>query len=539
MTPVSSLRDPASKLSAARMGAVPRAARAIFPVIAAFACLSVVAPTRAAGPSETAAVMQARIQALIPDLESYTAAGMKAFDVPGLAIAIVSGDRVVYTKSFGVRSKNGTAPVDTRTVFQIGSATKAFLATTMAIAADRGKFRWDDRVVDLHPTFQLKDAWVTREFRVFDLIAQRSGLPPYVNDMLGMLGYDGPALIRSLRHVEPVSSFRSSFAYTNITHLLAARIVADLEGAPDWNAVARRELLDPLGMTETTFTAAAIDAAADHAEGSRWTPDRSIGVPIEPLFPYVFGAAGNINSSLDDMTRWLRFQLAGGSFEGRRLVSPENLAYTRTPKVAITDKASYALGWIIARTPNGTVVWHNGGTNSFGAFIGMTLDRDVGVIVLSNEQNMGLPDAIGLWTFDRLLDNPPVDHVADTLKKAKSKYASERSSFAKPANPRPFPPLAPLAGSFASPVFGKAAVRPERNALVLELARTGAQLALDPWDGDVFILRLLPRGRFAPIVANLGDEPNGFAQFAIDNKGELGLLRLTFDDGQSYELRRE
>ena len=68
---------------------------------------------------------------------------------------------------------------------------------------------------------------------MFDVIAQRSGLPPYANDMLSELGLDEVGLIRSLRHVDPVSSFRSTFAYTNITHLEAGRVVAQLEGAPD------------------------------------------------------------------------------------------------------------------------------------------------------------------------------------------------------------------------------------------------------------------------------------------------------------------
>src|ERR1700724_992042 len=109
----------------------------------------------------------------------------------------------------------------------------------MAIMVNRGKLRWDDRVVDLEPDFQLKDPWVTREFRVFDLLAQRSGLPAYANDALGLLGLDEGALIRSLRYVEPVTSFRSTFAYTNITHLVAGRIVAKAAGASDWNAVVR------------------------------------------------------------------------------------------------------------------------------------------------------------------------------------------------------------------------------------------------------------------------------------------------------------
>ena len=182
--------------------------------------------TRAADVSKSDTATEDRVQALIPDMEAYIASGMKGFDVPGLALGIVAGDKLIYAKGFGVRSKSGGLPVDTRTIFQIGSNAKAFLAATEAIMVDRGKLRWDDRVVDLYPEFQMKDPWVTREFRVFDLLAQRSGLPPLVNDMLAMPDFDEAALIRSLRDVEPVSSFRTTFAYTNITHLLASRIVA-------------------------------------------------------------------------------------------------------------------------------------------------------------------------------------------------------------------------------------------------------------------------------------------------------------------------
>src|SRR5262245_40517263 len=157
--------------------------------------------TRAEELAKPPAPMQARVQALIPDLEAYIRSGMKAYDLPGLAIGIVAGDRLVYAKGFGVRSKSGGAPVDTRTVFQIGSLTKGFLAATMAIMVDRGKVHWDDRVVDLYPAFQFQGPWVTREFRVFDLLAQRSGLRPSVNNVVGLLGYGEQAMIRSLRYV--------------------------------------------------------------------------------------------------------------------------------------------------------------------------------------------------------------------------------------------------------------------------------------------------------------------------------------------------
>src|SRR5262245_23970606 len=130
-------------------------------LVAAFVVFLITAHQTAAAaeatPPETS--IEQQIQALVPSLEDYISANMKSFDVPGLAIGIVAGVKLIYAKGFGVRTKGG-APVDTRTLFQIGSTTKAFLSTTMAIAVDGGKLHWDDRIVDLVPDFQMHDPWV-------------------------------------------------------------------------------------------------------------------------------------------------------------------------------------------------------------------------------------------------------------------------------------------------------------------------------------------------------------------------------------------
>lgn len=475
---------------------------------------------------------------LIPDIEAYIVSGMKGFDVPGLAIGIVANDRLVYAKGFGVRSKSSRLPVDTHTIFQIGSTTKAFLAVTEAIMVDRGKLRWDDRVVDLYPEFQLKDPWVTREFRVFDLLAQRSGLPPLVNDILGMLDFKEAEMIHSLRYVEPVSSFRTTFAYTNITHLLASRIVATAAGAPDWNAVLQKELLDPLGMRDSTYTAEAIEAAANHANGHRWTPGGTIEVPFTPVFPYHLAGSGNINSNIEDMARWVRMQLGNGAFDGRRIVSSENLAYTRMSKVAVNDKLSYALGWYNYPTPNGNILWHDGDTLSFGSLVGLVPDKNIGIIVLTNETNVEAPLSLGMWVLDRILGNAKHDPAAENLENAKASFEATAKLFAKPANPRPFPRLAPLTGNFVNPSFGKAVLTLKDDALVIEVRATGAKFKLVPWDGDIFIATLMATGHFGPIV-DLDYMTKGFAQFQMDKDGKLNLLRLSTQDGQAYEFRRE
>jgi hypothetical protein len=124
-----------------------------------------------------------------------------------------------------------------------------------------------------------------------------------------------------------------------------------------------------------------------------------------------------------------------------------------------------------------------------------------------------------------------------------TRYEVSERLFARPTDPRPFPPLAPLAGTFSHPGIGKAMVAVEGDVLVMELQATGAKLRLDPWDGDVFTAKLLPLGRFAEIVDDLGPLPNGFIQFQIDQDAKLNVLHLSLagdlDNGQAYEFRRE
>jgi CubicO group peptidase (beta-lactamase class C family) len=490
-------------------------------------------------PARADAEMDARIEALVPDLEAYVTAGMAAFDAPGVVVGIVSGDRLVWSKGFGTGSKGG-APVDADSIFQIGSTTKAFLATTLAIAVDDGKLAWDDRVIDRYPGFRMMDPWVSQEFRVFDLLSQRSGMPGAANDALPFLGVPIEATVHAMRYVEPVSSFRSTFAYTNVTHMLAGYVVAGAMGAQDWGSLVTSEIFEPLGMSRTSLTAAAIEAAENATVGYRFEPDGSVEVPFTQLFPYDFAGAGAINSTVNDLVPWVRMHLAGGALDGQRIVSAANLAVTKTARIGMSDRNAYAMGWVLSSTPNGQFTWHNGGTTGYGAFVGTALAHDVGVIVLTNLQNVGLPDSIGMWTLDRLLGNPVVDYAAQTLANAKAGAAHDVATFTRPADPAPAPDLATLAGSYANPSFGPAEVTVDGEGLVVSLTGTGARLALAPWSGSAFTVDIVREGRFAAIAENLGPLPIGFAEFRIGAEGTLaGFDFLVEEDGQAMHFARQ
>jgi CubicO group peptidase (beta-lactamase class C family) len=145
--------------------------------------------------------------------------------VPGLAIAVVFQDQVVYAAGFGVRDVNTREPVNADTVFQVASLSKAIGSTVVAELVGEGKISWDSRISDLDPAFAMYDPWVTREITIRDFYSHRSGLPASAGDSLEVLGFNREQILHRLRYQKPGSSFRSHWAYANFG-LTAAAVAA-------------------------------------------------------------------------------------------------------------------------------------------------------------------------------------------------------------------------------------------------------------------------------------------------------------------------
>jgi CubicO group peptidase (beta-lactamase class C family) len=178
-------------------------------------------------------------------LETFARTAQQQWDVPGMAIAIVKNDEVIYAKGFGVKRVGGTEPVDADTVFEIGSTSKAFTAAVVALQVDDGKVGWSDRVIDHLPAFEMRDPWVTREFQVADLMAQHSGMPAYAGDGMAFLGFPADYIVAHMKHLDPVTGFRSEFAYVNNLFLVAGDLARATSGKT-WAENVQQRVFDPL-----------------------------------------------------------------------------------------------------------------------------------------------------------------------------------------------------------------------------------------------------------------------------------------------------
>ena len=178
-------------------------------------------------------------------LDRYIEHTMDVWQIPGIAVAVVKNDSVVFAKGYGVRERGKDGAVDAQTVFGIMSMTKAFTATAMAMLVDEGRVQWDDRVTKYLPHFQVYDEWVTREVTIRDLLSHRMGVER--GDFLWFgTGYTRDELVRHVRYLRPVAGFRAQYGYSNNMYITAGQLIAAVT-RNSWDAFIRQRIFEPLG----------------------------------------------------------------------------------------------------------------------------------------------------------------------------------------------------------------------------------------------------------------------------------------------------
>src|SRR3954454_21278990 len=235
--------------------------------------------------------------------DDYVTKSMADWKIPGLALAIVRNDSVILAKGYGVRTRGKPDRVDERTLFAIGSSSKAFTSLAVAMLVDQGKVKWDDPATKYLPGFQLYDPYVTREIPVRDLLSHRSGLAR--GDMLWYAAQVLPrdSILYHVRYLKPSWSLRSRFGYQNIMYLAAGQLAARVNNK-SWDQGNRERIFQPLGMTSSNTSNRDLDRLPDVASPHEEIEDTVRVIPyhnIDNIAP-----AGSINSNALDMAQWVR-----------------------------------------------------------------------------------------------------------------------------------------------------------------------------------------------------------------------------------------
>ena len=410
---------------------------------------------------------------------------MEAWRLPGMAVAVVKDDRVIYAKGFGVRDLTAGGPVTHDTLFQIASTSKAFTTTAMAMLVDQDRMEWDDPVREHIPYFRLSDPCADSLVTLRDIVSHRTGLKRH-DELWDYTTWSREEIVRRAGAVDLTRPFRTTYQYQNIMFMAAGEAVASAAGMP-WDRFVAERIFTPLGMKNSVIAEAEWERM-DRATSHRYDPaDKTFR--SWPTHAYEsLGPAGSIKSSARDLAQWVRFQLAGGTIDGRRLLSEKALKETWKPHTVLpasseslednpeTHINTYGLGWRVQDYRGELLVSHGGALNFHRAQVAFLPELNAGVVVLTNVNRgygiIGLRNAL----LDHLIGEETRDWNAYFLEREKklddesAKSKKEREA-KRHRDTRPSRALSAYAGTYSNPAYGDVEVSLAGDDLVLSWQR--------------------------------------------------------------------
>src|SRR6476646_6318278 len=457
---------------------------------------TLVAKLCAAAPAPQPHITAEQVTNAVQEVEKLAQKQIDQNAVPGLAIAVVFQDKVVYAKGFGVRDVNTNAPVDADTVFQLASVSKPIGSTVVAELVGEGKITWDSKLSALDPTFEMFDPWVTREITVRDMYAHRSCLPDHAGYLLEDLGFTRAEILFRLRYQHPDSSFRSHYAYTNFG-MTEGAVAAVKPYLLEWEEACDQKLYKPLGMTSTSSRYADFTARQNKALGhvlvdGKW-------VQKFKRDPDAQSPTGGVSSSVNDVAKWIRLQLGNGKFDGKQIVSEKPLAETHHPQMLtgfnpFTDMPTfYGLGWNVSYDQQGRLRLNHSGGFDLGAatFVNLIPAEQLGIVVLTNGRPLGIPEALGTIFADTALYVKPTQDWFPLYKQRFSDPATTGTvlgfDYSKPpTSPAPALNNTAYLGKYANDFIGDIAIVEKDGGLAVVEGPKKLTFPLKHYDRDTF-----------------------------------------------------
>jgi CubicO group peptidase (beta-lactamase class C family) len=457
--------------------------------------------------------------------DDFINATIQEWQLPGLAIAIVKDGEVVFSQGSGKRNVAQNLDVTPNTLFAIGSCTKAFTATALGLLVDEGKLEWDTPVRNYLPTFKLHDPVASERMTPRDLLAHRSGLPRH-----DRAWYNSPLsrqeIFDRLRYLEPSQDFRNLWQYQNLMYMTAGYLLEKVSGQT-WEEFVQQRIFAPLGMTASNFSIAETKSRADFS-----LPYEDVNDEVQEIDFYerwqAIGPAGGINSSVEDMSKWLLFQLNKGKVGEQQIIAESQLAQIHTPQMVIPgprrytelSPASYTLGWTAMTYRGHLLLQHGGNIDGFSALTTFLPDDNIGIVALSNKNNCPAPTVVTYNACDRLLGLDEIGwnerigkefrEVMDVLKKGMEPNFDDKVPDTHPSHN-----LDAYTGEFEHSSYGTIVVRREGEQLWLTLNKLDAPLT--HFHYDIFLV-VVKRFFFSSKV-----------HFFIGPKGEIESLSIALE----------
>ncbi len=487
-------------------------------------------------------------QSRIDSLEQYYQKALSDWNVPGMAVAIVTKDKVLFSKGFGIADIETREAVDDNTLFALASNTKAFTATALAMLVDEGKINWDDKVTRYLPWFKLYDPFVTESFTIRDLLCHRSGLETFSGDLLWYGStFSRQEVVSKAQFLQPKYGFREHFGYSNIMLIAAGEIIPAVTGM-SWDDFVASRILKPLGMNRSILHVSELPANQNVAAPHVYVQGQLKKIPW--LDWDNMGPAGALISSAHDMAKWLQFNLNNGIAGQDTLMNQRRLFELQSPNTLIqvsegskaafpsTHFKAYGLGWSLMDYLGRKVVSHNGGYDGMISQTVLIPEENIGFVIITNSLS-SLYYPLMYKTLDVLLNNPEQKdwskQILSRIKFGEEASAKKLIEMEESRNKKSKPSLSidSYTGYYGCEMYDTVKVYKVKDQLYVQYAHTPGLLGeLNHWQYDTYTIEF----KAFPSL------PKGFATFKINWEGNVEELEIFVDnpdfDFTEFKLRK-
>jgi CubicO group peptidase (beta-lactamase class C family) len=411
-------------------------------------------------------------------LDLYINQALTKWRIPGVAVCVVKDGNVVVMKGYGTRELGMANRVDENTLFMIGSNTKAFTATALAMLEAEGKLSLNDNVTKYFPWFKLDNKAAGEQAIVRDLLCHRLGFKTFQGDFTFFnSNLARTQIIEKLGHLKAAYPFRTKWGYTNAAFLTAGEIIPRVTGK-SWEAYMKDNIFAPLGMSNTVALTADLPKSLNRSVAHTFIDERLSAIPygqLDGLAP-----AASISSSVNDMSKWVMALLNNGKVGTKQVIPLSAIQATRQAQDIVgsvrhlngeVDYELYGLGWFIQDYSGHHLVMHDGGVNGYVSSVTLVPQEHLGIVILTNTDQNEFYEALRWEIMDAFFKMPYRNYSDVYLTNFKNENAAQQQVIKKLRdsvllNLQPAQPINNYTGKYYNDIYGNATIsRGENNDL--------------------------------------------------------------------------
>ena len=400
----------------------------------------------------------------------------------GFAVAVVEGDKIIYAQGFGYRDYENKVPVDANTLFAIGSSTKAFTSSILGILRADEKLSFDDQPKKHIPELEFYNDDMNNNIIIKDLMRHSTGLPRHDGSWYYFPSHDKDSLLMRLKHHEPFTGIRQQWYYNNFGFLTQGVIAERITGK-SWEDNLKEHFFTPLEMTRTNATIAEMKSASNASYGYEVKDDiikKMDYYDIAGMSP-----AGSINSSVNDMSKWLMTWINDGKYKGEEIIPESYINEAMSSQMVVganipDDKfpdihfANYGYGWFLQSYKGHYRVEHGGNIDGFSANVAFFPSDNIGIVVLANQNVSSVPTLVRNTIADRMIGEEQTDWIGryeENIEKGKKaqEEVEENSETSYVKNTKPSHINLDYTGSYSNEGYGKFEIYVENDSLFSKL----------------------------------------------------------------------